>query len=67
MNAAIGDLHLQATASAAIDKAVLQADCTTDWDGRTRPLGAAADIGASEYDPSAGVPPDPPKNVHLVA
>jgi hypothetical protein len=65
VNPAAGDLHLKATATVAIDKVALQANCTTDWDGRPRPVGAAADIGASEFG-STGGPPDPPGNVRIV-
>ena len=65
VNPGSGDLHLKPTASAAIDQAPLQANCTTDWDGRTRPVGAAADTGASEYT-LGETPPDPPRNVHVV-
>src|SRR5204862_7683068 len=32
-NPGAGDLHLKATAAVAIDKAPLQPNCTTDWDG----------------------------------
>lgn len=49
-----GDLHLQATATAAIDKAV-GAVLATDFDGETRPMGSAADVGADERQ--ATLPP----------
>jgi hypothetical protein len=50
-----GDLHLAATATDAIDQGVSVAPglCDDDFDGHTRPIGAARDIGADEY----GVPP----------
>jgi hypothetical protein len=51
-NAASGDLHLTAAASAALDQAAPPATVADDYDGDTRPLGSAADIGADEY----GVP-----------
>jgi len=63
VNPASGDLHLKPTASAAIDKVALQANCTTDWDGFTRPIGTAADIGADEFASSA---PIPPTNLRIV-
>src|SRR5262249_11358765 len=47
-NAAIGDLHLVSTATAAIDKAA-SVGVTTDYDGQSRPSGAAPDVGADEY------------------
>jgi hypothetical protein len=65
VNPAGGDPHLKPTATAAIDRAPLQANCTTDWDGRTRPVGPAADIGASEYSDSAS-PPEPPRNLRIL-
>ena len=61
VNPAAGDLHLKATASVAIDRA-LQPDCMTDWDGSTRPAGAAADLGADEF----GSAPTPPTNLRIV-
>ncbi len=55
VNAATGDLHLQATTTAAIDQAAPLAQVTDDFDGHPRPIGAAPDVGADEY----GVPPPP--------
>jgi len=52
-NASAGDLHLQATAIAAVDKGVAVANVETDWDGEMRPAGTAYDVGADER----GVPP----------
>jgi hypothetical protein len=63
VNPAGADLHLKPTASSAIDKASVQANCTIDWDGSTRPIGAAADLGADEF---ASVPPIPPTNLRIV-
>lgn len=63
VNPAAGDLHLKPAASSAIDKTALRANCTTDWDGFARPIGAAADIGADEF---ASVAPIPPTNVRIV-
>lgn len=50
-----GDLHLVATATAAVDQGVSLAAglCDDDIDGNARPIGSARDIGADEY----GVPP----------
>ncbi len=62
VNPAAGDLHLKATASVAIDKGALQPNCTTDWDGSTRPVGAAADLGADEF----GSAPTAPTNLRIV-
>jgi hypothetical protein len=47
-----GDLHLDGDAGAAIDQAVDVASglCDDDFDGQTRPMGAAGDIGADEFD-----------------
>jgi hypothetical protein len=44
-----GDLHLRATAAAAIDKVTATADAANDWDAQSRPSGAAADVGADEF------------------
>ena len=49
VNAAAGDLHLAASATSAIDHGVTSANVTDDWDGQTRPVGPAQDIGADEY------------------
>ncbi len=46
-----GDLHLQAGV-AAIDSALTLADVSDDIDGQSRPIGAAADIGADEFSPA---------------
>jgi len=52
VNAAAGDLHLAATAVAAIDKAAPHPEVRTDYDGKSRPQGAAPDIGADEFSPA---------------
>jgi len=51
-----GDLHLGADASAAVDQAAAVAPglCDDDFDGQTRPMGDAGDIGADEYDDGSG-------------
>jgi len=55
VNPPIADLHLAATATAAIDQGVNIADCPLDWDGQTRPVGPARDVGADEYRPVGAV------------
>jgi hypothetical protein len=49
VDAASGDLHLSADATAAIDHGTTLSDVTDDWDGMSRPQGAGYDIGADEY------------------
>ncbi len=44
------DLHLNASATAAIDQAATLADVTDDWDAAARPAGNAPDVGADEYN-----------------
>jgi len=44
-----GDLHLAETAVVAIDQVGTLGDVVDDIDGDSRPIGAAADIGADEY------------------
>ena len=51
VDGANGDLHLDANADEAIDKVTNPPDVTDDFDGDTRPLGAASDVGADEYQP----------------
>jgi hypothetical protein len=46
-----GDLHLAASASAAIDSAALLPAVASDIDGDPRPVGVRADAGADEYTP----------------
>jgi hypothetical protein len=49
VNTTTGDLHLVETATAAIDQVTAPAGVTDDFDGNSRPIGSAADIGADEY------------------
>jgi hypothetical protein len=56
VNAAAADLHLLATAAAAIDKAPALAAVTNDFDGDARPQGAGYDIGADEFRSSSPPP-----------
>lgn len=45
----VGDFHLRATATAAIDRGVdLGAEVPTDFEGDARPRGAGSDLGADE-------------------
>jgi MYXO-CTERM domain-containing protein len=53
VNAASNDYHLQ-SGSPANDKAAGSDVPTTDFDGKNRPVGAAADLGAFEYGASTG-------------
>jgi hypothetical protein len=57
VNSVPGDLHLLATAGAAIDRAVMTNDAPLDWDGQAR--AGTWDVGADEYF-AAGAPPPPP-------
>jgi hypothetical protein len=56
VNAAAGDLHLQPTATAAIDMGDLSAQETTDIDADSRPLGLGPDVGADEVS-AVNAPP----------
>lgn len=49
VRASAGDLHLRGAAAAAIDQAASLAEVTDDYDGDTRPIGLAPDVGADEY------------------
>ena len=53
-----GDLHLRSDAPAR-DVAMALADITTDFEGTSRPVGPASDIGADE-EGDGGTPPPPP-------
>jgi hypothetical protein len=57
VDAASADLHLAASASAAIDQGQDLADCPADWDDEARPDGPARDIGADEWTGFRDVPP----------
>jgi hypothetical protein len=64
LNAAIGDLHLKASAQVLLDRiATPMPNASRDWDGHVRPAGST-DIGADEY--STRTPPNPPQNMHIV-
>ncbi len=62
VNAAAGDLHLAATAVAAIDQALSLPQVMDDFDGDGRPIGPAPDIGADEY---GGAPFEPTDWIYL--
>ena len=53
VNPATADLHLQASATNAIDKAATLATVTNDFDGDFRPKGGSSDIGADEFSTNA--------------
>jgi hypothetical protein len=65
VNAAAGDLHLVAIATAAIDKAAAHPSAPTDYDAETRPQGTAPDIGADEFS-LGSQPPEAPTNVRVL-
>lgn len=49
VNPAAGNLHLNAAATAVMDKVPTLANASVDADGQARPQGAASDYGADEY------------------
>jgi hypothetical protein len=53
---AANDLHLSPTATAAIDQAAPLAEVAGDFDGDSRPIGSAPDVGADEYGKSSFEP-----------
>ncbi len=61
VNPTAGDLHLRATSTNAIDQAPGLLTVTNDFDGERRPRGAAADVGADEFNTNA-----PPRISSLV-
>jgi hypothetical protein len=65
VNAAAGDLHLVAIATAAIDKAAVHPSVPTDYDAETRPQGTVPDIGADEFS-LGSLPPEAPTNVRVL-
>jgi hypothetical protein len=68
VNPATADLHLKATATAAIDKGSATQAPPLDWDGDTRPQGTAVDVGADEYRAGTTTTPPPaaPTNVRII-
>jgi hypothetical protein len=64
VNPSAGDLRLKATAAVAIDRVAVIANCPADWEGKSRPQGSAADVGADEY--KAGTTPNPPRNLRII-
>ena len=67
VDAASGDLHLTASATAAIDQAESGTGVSNDWDGDSRPQGAASDIGADEFTVPVGAAPGLPPGLSLDA
>jgi hypothetical protein len=53
---ASADLHLLPTATNAIDRAATLPHVNDDFDGETRPIGAAPDIGADEFSDVSTLP-----------
>jgi hypothetical protein len=66
VNAAAGDLHLKSTATLAIDKGIAVSGLTDDWDGSSRPVGGANDVGADEYGGSTTTAPAAPTNLRIL-
>jgi hypothetical protein len=62
VDATAGDLHLNATATAAIDRASAHPDVARHHDQEARPLGSAADVGADELR-APGLPPSTPTDL----
>jgi len=66
VNAAAGDLHLLPTAAAVLNQVTtVPVNAAVDWDGESRPAGAA-DIGADEYQSGSSALPHVPQNVRVV-
>jgi hypothetical protein len=61
---ASGDLHLNASALNAIDRAA-GVGVSVDWDEQPRPVGAAFDIGADEFSGTVA-PPSAPQNLRII-
>ena len=57
VDASVGDLHLTASATPAIDKASNILATFNDYDGHYRPVGGGPDVGADEYGSSSPLPP----------
>lgn len=53
-NPTAGDLHLSASATAAIDGGAAITGLGDDFDGQSRPLGGGIDVGADEVAPAGG-------------
>lgn len=64
VNPAAGDLHLSRAVSGVVDAGQTIPGLVDDFDGQSRPQGAAIDIGADEYI-AAAVVPKPPTNVQV--
>jgi aspartate 1-decarboxylase len=59
VDSAHGDLHLKSTAGTAIDQGtpVPSGICNDDFDGQSRPVASARDVGADEYSSGPGNTP----------
>jgi hypothetical protein len=64
-DAPAGNMHLQPGATIARNAGTPTLQGTTDWDGQTRPIGGAPDVGADEDD-QASQPPAAPQNLRIV-
>jgi len=61
VNAAVGDLHLEPTATALLNRIVTPlANAAVDWDGHARPAGGT-DVGADKFLEGTGTPPGAPQ------
>jgi hypothetical protein len=69
VNATVGALHLQATATAVIDQAPALTSVLDDIDGDLRPSGVAYGIGADEFSASGAplIPPTYPRAISTSA
>src|SRR5262245_65058991 len=67
LNAAAGNLHLVAGATAVIDQVSALQNALQDWDGDARPQGSSTDYGADEYNAIAQLKPNQPPTVTLTA
>ncbi len=61
-----GDLHLAASAAAAVDKVAAPSEAPDDIDGDPRPTGLLADVGADEFDFSGDPAPQPANTARRV-
>lgn len=68
VDVAAGDLHLNSSATGAIDQASVIAGVMDDFDGHSRLNGSAPDVGADEYGSSSATPtPIPTPNFEVKA
>lgn len=65
INSLIGDLHLSASATLAINRAQAHPNVSMDYDGVPRPIGSGPDIGADEFSSTVTNIPAPPVNLRV--